>query len=110
MTMYAGDEYYGDEITSPTFRPNTIAPLAREDEQPAKPLTTFQQGQLLHVHLEGDFKYTTDQGTRVPLRIWQRMLAALLDGGYIVLKNGPKLTEKGRAWLDAHHMEIEPLS
>ncbi len=32
--MYAGDEFYGDEITSPTMRPNTIRPLAREDEQP----------------------------------------------------------------------------
>ena len=34
--MYAGDEFYGDDITSPTMRPNTIRPLAREDEHPAK--------------------------------------------------------------------------
>ncbi len=32
--MYAGDEFYGDDITSPTMRPNTIHPLAREDEHP----------------------------------------------------------------------------
>jgi hypothetical protein len=30
--MYSGDEFYGDEITSPTMRPNTLRPLAREDE------------------------------------------------------------------------------
>jgi hypothetical protein len=33
--MYSGDEFYGDEITSPTMRPNTLRPLAREDEHPA---------------------------------------------------------------------------
>lgn len=32
--MYSGDEFYDDEITSTTFRPNTIRPLAREDERP----------------------------------------------------------------------------
>lgn len=111
--MYSGDEYYSDDITSPThrpMRPNTQYPLALDAEQPAKPLTTFQQGQLLHVHLVGDFKYTTDAGTRVPNRIWTRMLCALIDGGYIVLRNGPKLTPAGRAWLDANHLSIEKLS
>jgi hypothetical protein len=108
--MYAGDETYGEEVTSPTFRPNTLRPLALEDEQPEKPLTTFQQGQLLYVHFEGDFKYQTDKGTRVPNRIWQRMLCALIDGGYIELRGGPKLTPKGRAYVDANHLTIEPLS
>lgn len=32
--LYSGDDFYGDEITSPLYRPNTINPLAREDEQP----------------------------------------------------------------------------
>lgn len=50
------------------MHPNTIAPLAREDEHPAQELTDFQQGQLLHIHLEGNFKFVTDAGTRVPLR------------------------------------------
>lgn len=35
--LYSGDDFYGDEITSPRsrpIRPNLDAPLARADEQP----------------------------------------------------------------------------
>lgn len=91
--------------------PNTINPLAREDEHAElPPLTEYQQGQLLHIHLAGEFKYTTDAGTKVPIGTWRRMLCALIDGGYIVLQGGPKLTPAGRQWLDAHHLEIKTLS
>jgi len=40
--MYAGDEFYGDEITSPTMRPNTLRPLAREDEHPVSNTYTIK--------------------------------------------------------------------
>jgi hypothetical protein len=92
------------------MQPNTTRPLAREPEQPAQVLTDFQQGQLLHIHLAGDFKYKTDKCTKVPVYLWRSMLCALIDGGYIVLQGGPKLTPAGRAWLDAHHLEIKTLA
>jgi hypothetical protein len=91
------------------MQPNTISPLSPETENYA-PLTEYQQGQLLHIHLEGDFKYTTDAGIKVAPTAWRRMLCALIDGGYIVLRGGPQLTAHGRAWLDMHHLEIKTLA
>jgi hypothetical protein len=91
------------------MHPNTISPLSPETENYA-PLTDFQAGQLLHIHLSGDFKYKTDAGTKVSPAAWRKMLCALIDGEYIVLRGGPRLTAHGRAWLDAHHLEIKTLA
>jgi hypothetical protein len=34
MTLYSGDDFYGDEITSPLMQPNTQRPLARDNDAP----------------------------------------------------------------------------
>jgi len=99
--MYAGDEYYGEDCTSPLERP---AP-PRETR-----LSAFCEGQLLHVHFMGTLKYRTDRGTLVPRARWSAMLDELTTGGYLEIKNDARLTAKGRAYVDAYHLSIEPLS
>ncbi len=99
--MYAGDEHFGEDVTNPLFRP--VAPRELR-------LSPFCEGQLLHVHFMGDLKYQTDRGTQVPRARWAAMLDELTAGGYLEIKNGARLTAKGRAYVDAHHLSIEPLS
>jgi ribosomal protein S19E (S16A) len=74
-------------------------------------LTDYQAGQLLYIHFEGEFKYRTDSGTRVPSAQWRKMIDVLCKGGYVAAnRNGFYLTPKGREYIDANHMNIKPLS
>ncbi len=73
-------------------------------------LTDYQAGQLLHIHFTGDFKYKSNTGTRVAAGQWQRMINALLDGGYIEYTKSLKITSKGHEFLDANHLTIKTLN
>jgi hypothetical protein len=73
-------------------------------------LTDYQQGQLLHVHFSGDFKYRTNSGTKVGRSQWVKMINALVDGGYVDMGRGTRLTVKGREFVDANHLNIKALN
>lgn len=73
-------------------------------------LTEYQAGQLLHLHLAGDFKYKTDARTRVPRAQWRKMLDTLHGQGLISYEPRLHITPEGRAYLDQHHLEIPSLS
>ena len=74
-----------------------------------KKLTDYQAGQLLHIHFAGDFKYKSDNGTRVAPTQWRKMIDTLLAQGYIEYGRGVKLTAKGREYVDANHLTIATL-
>jgi hypothetical protein len=61
--------------------------------------TRYQERQLLHIHLEGDFQYKTENGTRVPRKAWIGMVDALTNSGYIEIRNGVRVTPKGMEYL-----------
>ena len=74
-------------------------------------LTEYQAGQLLHIHFYGDFKYRLNSGTRVPSAQWRKMIDTLTSAGYIkTVRSGITITPAGRAYLDAHHLEIKTLN
>lgn len=73
-----------------------------------KPLTDYQQGQLLHMHFTGDLKYRSDTGTRVPAAQWRTMIDALITAGYI--DDRMQITPAGETFLDANHLTIKPLN
>lgn len=72
-------------------------------------LTDYQKGQLIYIHFEGDFKYSTDRKTRVAPKAWRTMIKTLIDNGLIVVNNGVKLTNVAKAYLDKYHLEIKSL-
>lgn len=63
-----------------------------------QPLTPYQQQQLLHLHLEGQFQYRTPEGTKVPRPVWRRMIDALAGNGFI--DEHARITQAGREYLD----------
>jgi predicted methyltransferase len=73
-------------------------------------LTDYQQGQLLHIHFCGDFKYKSDAGTRVGRAQWSKMISVLVNGGYVEMNKGTRLTAKGRAFVDTNHLNIKALN
>jgi hypothetical protein len=73
-------------------------------------LTDYQQGQLLHIHFCGDFKYKSDAGMRVGRAQWSKMISALVDGEYVEMGRGTRLTAKGREYINANHLNIKALN
>ena len=67
-------------------------------------MTDFQNAQLLHLHLSGDFRYRNNQGNKAPRAAWRKMLDALLDRGFINVRC--QVTPQGKAYLDANHANI----
>ena len=68
-------------------------------------LTKFQQAQLLHKHLTGDFKHRNASGNKVSRKAWTTMLDALIDNGLI---DGftASVTGKGSEFCNQHHTAI----
>jgi hypothetical protein len=71
-------------------------------------LTEYQAGQLLHIHFTGELKYRTDAGTRVPSAQWRKMVDTLVKGGYV--NTDMRITDRGRAYLNANHLNIKALN
>lgn len=68
-------------------------------------MTAYQQAQLLHKHLTGDFVFFNKKGNKIPRQAFVLMLDTLVKNGYIDQKTA-QVTAKGREYCDQQHTKI----
>jgi len=68
-------------------------------------LTKFQQAQLLHKHISGDFKFRNAKGNKVARSAWTKMIDTLVNTGLIDGFNAT-VTQKGREFCNDNHALI----
>lgn len=69
-------------------------------------MTQYQQAQLLHKHLTGDFVFFNKKGNKVPRQAFVLMLNTLVKNGYID-QTTAQVTDKGRKYCDQQHSNID---
>ena len=63
-------------------------------------LTEYQQAQLLHKHLTGDFKFFNAKQNKVSRQAWTKMLDALINADFIDTKS-VGITPSGKVYCNA---------
>lgn len=68
-------------------------------------LTSFQEMQLLHLHLEGELRIKNEEGNLYPRPAWRKMIKVLSELNYI--DSFCRITKEGKAYLDKKHEEMK---